>query len=121
MKRYFAILALLTVGCLPLEVKKGLDEARADVGRAKVQLASIRDLSSPDYEAAKADLQAAEARLEVVKAEAVQERIQQGLRYVEVGTSIVSPFASMVPFGGSVLSLVAGIVALLKKGPTDGK
>lgn len=116
MKKLFLASVIILAGCLSIETTKTLDERRAAVEDAKVRLAQITNVDAPDYSEARAALQTAEAELDVAKAKANQERLAKGLAAVELGASIVSPFAATNPLIGAAISaLVAGVTAVMKR------
>lgn len=116
MKRLLLIGLLSLSACLSVETKKTLDERRAEVEDAKIRLANITTVDSPDYAEAKAAVQTAEARLQVAKAEAAQERAASTQTYIDIGTSVIGgTLTALWPGTAPAVGALTALIALFRR------
>jgi hypothetical protein len=122
MRKSLLVLILAAAGCLSVPTQENLQTRRSELAAAKVRLAAVQSIDSPDYERLLGEVTLAEIRLEEAKAQAVQERIQSGLKGAEFGTSIIgTPLTILFPALGPLFSAAVGLIALFRKGNPDAK
>lgn len=113
-------LGLTLSSCISPQLTEEINARRNAVAEAKQRLANVQSIDAPDYEPLKAALQVAEAELAESKAKVIMDRVRNGARYIELGTSIIStPLTLFFPAAGPILSALASVLALLRpKGST---